>query len=47
MTHFPGKDEKTLRALAVALAKDCIYGTDVLMKSTPSGRGDKARTARS
>lgn len=43
MTCFPGKDEKTLRALAVALAKDCIFGADVLVKSTRSGRGDKAQ----
>ena len=40
MTRFPGRDEKTLRALAVALARDCVFGTDVMLQSTPSGRGN-------
>ena len=43
MTRFPGKDEKTLRALAVALAKDCIFGADVLMRSSRSGRRDNSQ----
>ena len=39
MTQFPGKDIKTLRNLAVALARDCVFGPQVMQESTRSGRG--------
>ena len=39
MTRYPGKDEKSLRALAVALARDCVFGQEMMSQCTRSGRG--------
>lgn len=39
MTRYPGKDLQTFRNLAVALARDCVFGPQVMLKSTHSGRG--------
>lgn len=38
MKNFPGKDIATLRSLTVALARDAIFGRDVLAKCSLSGR---------
>ncbi len=35
-----GKDTESLRRLAMALARGCMFGDDVLERSTPTGRGN-------
>lgn len=43
MTRFSGRDEKSLRALAVHLARDCVFGTAVMAQSSRSGRGENVQ----
>ena len=38
-SRFPGRDVKALQALAVSLARDCVYGSHILAQSIRSGRG--------
>ena len=39
MARITGRDIKSLRALAVVLARACIFGDNVLLQSSPSGKG--------
>ena len=43
MSRYPGKDTKTLRTLAVSLARDCVFGPKVMQESTRSGRGQSGQ----
>ncbi len=38
MNKVPGKDDRSLRALAVLLARECYFGDTVLLNSSPSGK---------
>ena len=40
MVRFPGRDESSLRRLAVELARQCIFGEQTLSVSTISGRNN-------
>ena len=39
MARVTGRDIKRLRAVAVVLARACIFGDNVLLQSSPSGKG--------
>ena len=39
MSKVTGQDTRSLRALAVVLARACIFGDTMLLKSSPSGKG--------
>ncbi len=43
LVKVEGRNTDALRKLAIILARGCIFGDDVLIQSSPSGRGERPR----
>lgn len=42
LVRVPGKDVRSLRRLAIILARGCFFGDDVMEISSVAGKGDLA-----